>query len=93
MIKSRKMRWAGHAACMGMNMIAYRIFVGKPKRKRPQGRSRRRWDYNIKMDLSETGWGFMDWIHLAPDRDQWKALANTAMNLRLPCNIRKFLSS
>jgi hypothetical protein len=58
--------------------------VGKPEGKRPLGRHRRRWEDNIKMDLRETGWGGMDWIELAQDRDQWKALVNTVMNLRVP---------
>jgi hypothetical protein len=56
----------------------------KPERKRPLGRSRRRWGDNIKMNLREVGWDGMDWIHLAKNRDQWRALVNTAMNLRVP---------
>jgi hypothetical protein len=63
---------------------AYRLLVGKPEGKRPQGRPRRRWVDNIKMDLREIGWNGMDWIDLAQNRDQWRALANTEMNLRLP---------
>jgi hypothetical protein len=62
---------------MGENRNAYRILVGKPERKRPLGRLRRRWVNNVKMDLREIGWGDMDWIDLARDRDQWKALVNT----------------
>jgi hypothetical protein len=58
--------------------------VGKPEGKRPLGRPRRRWVDNIKMDLRETGWDGRDWIELAQDRDQWKALMNTVMNLRVP---------
>jgi hypothetical protein len=58
---------------------AYAILVGKP-----EGRPRRRWVDNIKMDLREIGWGGMDWIELAQDRDQWRALVNTMMNLRVP---------
>jgi hypothetical protein len=61
---------------------AYRIFVGKPEGKRPLGR--RRWQGNIKVDLRGIGWGGMDWIDLAQDRDQWRALVNTVMNLRVP---------
>jgi hypothetical protein len=61
---------------------AYRILVGKPEGKRPLGRPRRRW-VDIKMDLREIGWDGMDWIDLARDRDQWKALVNTVMNLRV----------
>jgi hypothetical protein len=62
----------------------YRLLVGKPEGKRPLGRPRRRWDDNIKMDLREMGWGGVDWIDLAQDRDQWSALVNTVMNLRVP---------
>jgi hypothetical protein len=58
--------------------------VGKPEVKRPLGRPRRRWVDNIKMELREIGWGGMDWIDLAQDRDQWRALVNTLMNLRAP---------
>jgi hypothetical protein len=62
----------------------YRIFVGKPEGKRPLGRLIRRWVDNIKMDLREIGWDAMDCIFLAQDRDQWRALVNTVMNLRVP---------
>jgi hypothetical protein len=58
--------------------------MGKPEVKRPLGRPRRRWEDNIRMDLREIGWGGMDWIDPAQDRDQWKALVNTVMNLRVP---------
>jgi hypothetical protein len=58
--------------------------VGKPEGKRRLGRPRRRWVNNIKMDLSETGWDGMDWIDMAQDRDQWRVLVNTVMNLRVP---------
>jgi hypothetical protein len=61
----------------------YRILVGKPKGKRPLGRPRRRWVNNIKMDLTEIGWDGMDWIDLAQDRDQRRALVITVMNLRV----------
>jgi hypothetical protein len=84
MIKSRRMRWAGHAARMGEKRNAYRILVGKPDGKRQLGRSRRRWVDNIKMDLREIGWDGMDWIDLAQDRDQLRALVTTVMNLRVP---------
>jgi hypothetical protein len=62
----------------------YRILVGKPEGKRPLERPRRRWVDNIKMDLREIGWCGMDWIRLAQDRDQWRALVNTVMNHRVP---------
>jgi transcription termination factor 2 len=81
MIKPRRMRWAGHVARVGENRNAYRILMGKPEGKRPLGRPRRMWRDNIRMDLRETGWGGMDWIDLAEDRDQWRALVNTVMNL------------
>jgi hypothetical protein len=68
---------------VGEKRNAYRIFVGKPEGKRLLGRPRRRWAYNIKMDLREIGWDVMDWIDLAQDRDQWKALVNTVMKLRV----------
>jgi hypothetical protein len=64
--------------------LAYRILVGKLEGKRPLGRSRRRWEDNTRMDLRDIGWGGMDWIDLAQDRDQWMALVNTVMNLRVP---------
>jgi hypothetical protein len=63
---------------------AYRILVGKPERKRPLGIPRRRWVDNIKMDLRDIGLNGMDWIDLVQDRDQWRALVNTVMNLRVP---------
>jgi hypothetical protein len=63
---------------------AYKIFFGKTEGKRPFGRSRRRCEDNIRMDLKEMGWEGVDWIHLAQDRDQWLALVNTVMNLRVP---------
>jgi hypothetical protein len=84
MIKSRKLRWAGHVVRMGETRNAYRILVGKPEGKRSLGRPRRRWVDNIKMDLREIGRHGVDWIELAQDRDQWRALVNTVMNLRVP---------
>jgi hypothetical protein len=69
---------------MGEKRNAYRILVEGPEGKRPLGRPRRRWVDNIKMDLRETGCDGMDWIELAQDRDQWRALVNTVMNLRVP---------
>jgi hypothetical protein len=76
------MRKARHVARMGEN--AYMILVGKPEGKRPLGRPRRRWADNIKMDLRQTGWNFMDWIDVAQDRDQWRILVNTVLNLWVP---------
>jgi hypothetical protein len=82
-IKARRMRWAGHVARKGEVRDAY-ILVGRPEGRRPLGRPRRRWEDNIEMDLREIGFGDMDWIHLAQDRDRWRALVNTVMNLRVP---------
>jgi hypothetical protein len=61
----------------------YKILVGKPKRKITLGRRRRRWVDDTKMDLKEIGWGGVDWMHLAQDRDQWRAVMNTVMNFRV----------
>jgi hypothetical protein len=83
MIKSR-MRWAGHVARMREMKNACRILVGKPEGRRPLGRPRRRWVDNIKMDLREIEWDGIDLIDPAQDRDQWRALVNTVMNLRVP---------
>jgi hypothetical protein len=82
-IKSRRLRWAGHVARIGERRGAYRALVGKPEGRRPLRRPRRRWENNIKMDLRE-GWGGVDWIDLAQDRDRWWALVYTVMNLRVP---------
>jgi hypothetical protein len=84
MIKARRMRWAGHVACMGEVRGAYNILVGRPEGRRPLGRPRRRWEDNIKMDLREIGFGDVEWIQWAQDRDRWWALVNTVMNLRVP---------
>jgi hypothetical protein len=83
-LKSRRIRWAGHVARMSETRNAYRILVGKPEGKRPLGRPRSRRVNNIKVDLRETGWDVLDWIYLAQDRDQWRALVNTVMNLQIP---------
>jgi len=83
-IKSRRMRWAGHVVCMGERRGIYRVLVGEPEGKRLLGRPRHRWEYNIKMDLQEVGCGGVDWINLAVDRDRWRALVNTVMNLWVP---------
>jgi hypothetical protein len=84
MIKSRRMRWAGHIARMGEKRNSYMILVGKPEEKTPLRRQRHMWMDNIKMDFREIGGGGIDWIDLAQDRGQWKALMNTVMNLRVP---------
>jgi hypothetical protein len=69
---------------MGERRGAYRALVGKPERRRPLGRPRCRWEDNIKMDLQEVGWGGIEWIDLAQDRDRWRALVYTVMNLWVP---------
>jgi hypothetical protein len=84
MIESRRMRFSGHVERVGEKRNAYRILVGKPERKRPLGISRRKWVCNVKMDLRETGWDGVDWIDMAQYRDQWRALVNTVLNLRVP---------
>jgi hypothetical protein len=78
------MRWAGHIARIGEKRNAHRILVGKPEGKRPLGRQRRRWVDNIKMDLREIGYNGANWMDTAQDRDQWRALVNTVLNLRVP---------
>jgi len=83
-IKSRKMRWAGHVAHMGEERGVYMVLVGKPEGRRPLGRPRRTWVDNIKMDLQEVGCGYMDSIGLAQDRDRWRTLVSAVMNLRVP---------
>jgi hypothetical protein len=84
MIKSRRMRWAGHVPRMREKKNAYMLLVGKLNGKRPLGKPRRRWVYSIKIDLKEKRWDGMDWIELAQDRDQWRALVNIVVNLRVP---------
>jgi hypothetical protein len=69
---------------MGERRGAYRTLVGKPEGRRPLGRPRRRWEDNIKIDLREVGWGGIDWINLAQDRDRWRAVVYTVMHLRVP---------
>jgi hypothetical protein len=69
---------------MGEKWNAYRILVGMPEGKYPLGRPKRRWVDNIKMDLKEIGWDGMDWIDVAQERDQWRAIVNTVMNLQVP---------
>jgi hypothetical protein len=68
---------------MGEEREVYKVLVGKPKGKRPLGRPSCRWGYGIRMHLREIGWGSVDWIQLAQDRDWWQALVNTVMNLQV----------
>jgi hypothetical protein len=83
-IKSRRMRWAGHVACMGTGIGTYRVLVGRSERKRPLGRPRRRWEDNSKMDLREIGIDEANWSQLAQDRVQWRTFVNKVINLRVP---------
>ena len=84
LIKSGRMIWAWHVACMGERGGVYRVLVGKPEGKRALGRPRRRWEDNIEMNLQEVGCGDMDWSELAHDRDRWRAVVNAVMNLLVP---------
>jgi len=83
-IKSRRTRWAGHAARVAERRGVYRVLVGKPEGKRPLWRPRCRWEDNIKLDLREVGFEGIYWIELAQDRDRWWELVNAVMNLRVP---------
>jgi hypothetical protein len=82
-MKSKRMRWAGHVALMGEKRNAYSLLVEKLEEKRPLGRPRRKWVDNIRMDLGEVGWGDVDWIGLSQDRDKQRALVNSILNLRV----------
>jgi hypothetical protein len=82
-IKARMMRWAGHVARKGEKRNAYRLLVGKPEGMKSLGRPRRRWLDKIRRDLVEVGWDDVDWIGLAKDRDRWRALVNSVLNLRV----------
>ena len=83
-IKSRRMRWAGHVARMGEETGVYRVLLGKPEGRRPLRRPRRRWVDNIRIELQEVGCWYMYWIGLAQDRDRWRTLVSAVMNLRVP---------
>ena len=87
------MRWVGHVACMEEGRGVHKVLMGKPEGKRPLGRPRRRREDNIKMNLQEVGRGCGDWIELAQDRDRWRALVSTVMNLWVPKNAGNFLIS
>jgi hypothetical protein len=78
------MRRAGHVARIGEKRNAYTILMGKPEGKRPLQRPKHMWMDSIRMDLSEIGWDGVDWIDVNQDRDQWRAVANTVMNFRVP---------
>jgi hypothetical protein len=91
-IKWRRMRWVGHVARMGEKRNGYRLLVGNPEGKRSLGRPRHRWMDNIRMDLGEVGWGDVDWIGLAQDRNRWRAHVNSILNLLVPRNAGKLSS-
>ena len=84
MVKSRRVRWAGHVERIGEGRDVHRVLVGKPDGKRPLGRPRLRWEDNIKMDLQGVGGGCGDWMELAQDRERWRALVSTVRSLRVP---------
>ena len=83
-VKSRRMRWAGHVARMGEGRRVHRVLVGKPEGRRPLRRPRRRWEDNIKLDFQEVGGGCGDWMELAQDRDRLWEILNAVMNLWIP---------
>jgi hypothetical protein len=83
-VKSRRMRWAGHVARKGEDRGVHRVLEVKSEGKRPLGRPRHRWEDNIKMDLQEVGGGRGDWMELAQDRDGWRSLVGTLRNFRVP---------
>jgi hypothetical protein len=83
-ITSRRMRWMGHVARIGEKRKVYRLLVGKPEGRRPLGRPRCRWVDHMRMDLRDIGWGGVDCIGVAQDRDKWRAFVNAVMNLRVP---------
>jgi hypothetical protein len=82
-VTSRRKRWAGHVARMGEERKVYKVLVGKPEGRRPLGRPRRRWEDGVRMDLRVIGLEGVDWIRLAQDRDQWRAVVSAVMNLRV----------
>jgi len=92
-IKSRRMRRAVHVTLMGKRRGVDRVLVGKSEGKRTLGRTRCKFDTNIKMDLLEEELGGIDWIDLAQDRDKWWSLVNGVINLRVPYNVGSFLTS
>jgi hypothetical protein len=83
-IKSGRMRWTGNVARMGDRRGTFQVLVGRPERRRPLGRPRHRWENNIKMDLQEVGWGGMECIDLAQNRDRWHALVNAVKKFLVP---------
>jgi hypothetical protein len=83
-VKSRRMRWAGHVARLGEGGVVHRVLVGKSEGTRTRGRPRHRWEGNIKREFQEVGGGCGDWMEQAQDRDRWRTLVSTVMNFRVP---------
>ena len=83
-IKSRRLRWAGHVARMEEGRSAFKILTGKPIGKRHLGTPKRRWEDNIRMDLEEIGINAWNWVDSAQDRNYWRALVNATSSLRVP---------
>jgi len=90
--KSRRMRWAGYATRMGERQVSYTVFAGKPERRIPLGRNRRRWEDNIKIEFCEVE-GCLDWIDMVWNRNSWRALVNAIRNLRVAQNAGNFVTS
>jgi hypothetical protein len=82
-MKSRRMKWVEHMACMGEDRKLYKVLVGKPQGKRPLGRPRHRWEYGIRMYLREIGWEGVEWVQLAQDKDRWQVVVNVVLNLQV----------
>jgi hypothetical protein len=82
-MKSRRVRQVGHMTRMGEERKVYKVFMGRPKGKRPPWRPKHRWENGIRMDFRETGWEGVEWVQLAQDREQWQAVVNEVMNLGL----------
>jgi hypothetical protein len=82
-LKSRRIRWAGHVARIGKDRGVHKVLVGKPEGKRPLGRPRHRWENNIKIDFYKVGWGRGDWMELGHDRDRWRTLVGTVRDFRV----------
>jgi predicted small integral membrane protein len=83
-IKLKRIKWTGQVARIGEKINVYRLLMGNPEGKRPLERPRRKWVDNIKMDLGEIRWGGADWVGLVQERDRWRALVKSVINLQDP---------